>query len=1141
MNWALRFNELDESLPSTKTHIGFADNSVAKARTSYTDLLDNGPFPSSGSISEAVYTYTPPAGVQSASFSLYNYGGAVDYEVESVQILPSVENIENRLSLSEARIITEEQTRANADGAQVSRLNSLESSVDAPSTGLLARMLSAENLETTNNQARITDIEEQRVSFEGYAALRGPEDFTDNKLWTASQDGFPDATGSFDASKFINSSSNGGGFGPCFRNTQSSTIYEKRIIPFDVNSPPQINALGYRVSAATNGEDVQQLMALALDQNGNTIGGRLFLAGYDAEARHLDTDPLGGFTLSARMTVADMQGIEIARPSVKYLRLGCETLRGSTDGEVELRAWSVTSNSLVADMREVQSDAVQIENRVTTVEANKAETSALNSAESRITNNEGQISGINGSITSLQSTKADAVALTAESQRTDQLAARIDFSALSAGQILPNWNFFDLGEDGKPSGIVPVENTIGKSQILRNASGNLVILGGPDLTVAFGFPAIPIDDKLEYKIIVRHKSSAATVSGLYLRMNEYNGALPSGKTHVAQVNNEWAVARTGLRDLQSPTNGPMPGTTLIESTFDYVPNPNVKFASFSMYNWADGVDYEVESVQIVPSSQALDNRITSNQSSILQNTLALSTETTARVQAIEELLAKTAILDTTAFDDNDKWTVTASGSPSVVTSFNPNEFETNATYGPVLRRTSSGTAYRKKCDPVYPGGSFEIEFLSFVETLPPDGDVLQTMVGIALDGNYNQVGSRYFPPTSVPSSQTGFNRQSASVLMDDILAARPGAVMIRWGAEFLRQESGLAYGISYSVSTGITAARQREIKDILVNDDGSYARFLRQLNAGNAEAFFSIDAKDVNGNSFTTVAFGADRYDLFVPSDNDWRSALQVTGDRIRANVTLEAGAGIFVGPSNALWQVALRSEFFYETDGTVIGFGFDLGDYDVVFSTEGLDTLLAGETYVLRAINKTGTGFTADLKITTAGTPTTITENTNATSPSGPDHMVAKADSDFASNDIYKFYASGSINVIAFDEGDGFGGGGGGPVDYFGGLNVRLWFHDGTSWTDAGTFYLNYQQVGINPTHTDGSQTYTFTDKLIWSQNWTGTIRSSATLGCFGAEDDNGNGITDLTKVTYQKAESSGTRSATPNGELATIQVIPK
>ena len=318
------------------------------------------------------------------------------------------------------------------------------------------------------------------------------------------------------------------------------------------------------------------------------------------------------------------------------------------------------------------------------------------------------------------------------------------------------------------------------------------------------------------------------------------------------------------------------------------------------------------------------------------------------------------------------------------------------------------------------------------------------------------------------------------------------------------------------------------------------ARFNIGASVPGAEAIIVAEARlSDTGNPTSNVAIGADVFSINVPSEGGYVNALEVTGDQIRANVTLQAGAGIFVGPSNALWQVALRSEFFYEADGAAIDFGFDLGDYDVVFSTSGLDTLQANETYVLRAINKTGTGFTPDLKITTAGTPTRVTQSTNATSPAGPDHMVAKADASAASNDVYKFYASGSITITAFDKG-GFGGGGG-FTEYFGGMQVTLWFHDGTSWVDAGTFYLSYQQVGITPTHSNGNQTYTFSNKLIRSQNWTGTIRSSSTLGCFGAEEDGGNNLTNLNKVTYQKAGSSGTRSATPNGELATIQVIPK
>lgn len=175
----------------------------------------------------------------------------------------------------------------------------------------------------------------------------------------------------------------------------------------------------------------------------------------------------------------------------------------------------------------------------------------------------------------------------------------------SFSQLVPNWNFSIVDSLGKPAGIRGIEGIASQDQIQFGGIG-AQILGAPDADVGYGFPAIPIDDKQKYRLTIRHKSSTASATGLFLRFNELNTFLPAGKTHIGSTGGESvSTSRTSLTNFVS--DGPMPGTTTVEDTFTYTPSTGVKFACFSMYNWTTFTGtYEVEFVQldIIPKTAA---------------------------------------------------------------------------------------------------------------------------------------------------------------------------------------------------------------------------------------------------------------------------------------------------------------------------------------------------------------------------------------------------------------------------------------------------------------------------------------------------------------------------------------------------------
>lgn len=181
----------------------------------------------------------------------------------------------------------------------------------------------------------------------------------------------------------------------------------------------------------------------------------------------------------------------------------------------------------------------------------------------------------------------------------------------SAASMLYNWNLTIPNVDEMPAGIYPVANITDFSQVdfLDSNYDSIKILSTPDTTVAYGFPAIPIDDKNKYTITIRHKSSAACVDGLHLRLDQYNADLPVGKTHIGDSDGGTNTqTRTNYVDLV--TDGAMPGTSWVVNSYTYTPISGTKYASFAMYNnlpATAGVEYHVDYVLMYVSYKEADN------------------------------------------------------------------------------------------------------------------------------------------------------------------------------------------------------------------------------------------------------------------------------------------------------------------------------------------------------------------------------------------------------------------------------------------------------------------------------------------------------------------------------------------------------
>ncbi len=180
-----------------------------------------------------------------------------------------------------------------------------------------------------------------------------------------------------------------------------------------------------------------------------------------------------------------------------------------------------------------------------------------------------------------------------DSDSSGNVGDNLDFSLLNNG-YLTIANSVD-----KPAGIEPVQGITDYRGVAFGDSGNdwIRLNHVSDTSIAYGFAAIPIDDKETYEVTIRHRCNATGTTGLYLRFNELNSALPIEKTHIGSNGGSKVANRTSLKDIYS--NGAFPGAVWQENTYTYTPTAGTKYASFGMYN-DDAVakQYDVDSVQM---------------------------------------------------------------------------------------------------------------------------------------------------------------------------------------------------------------------------------------------------------------------------------------------------------------------------------------------------------------------------------------------------------------------------------------------------------------------------------------------------------------------------------------------------------------
>lgn len=339
-------------------------------------------------------------------------------------------------------------------------------------------------------------------------------------------------------------------------------------------------------------------------------------------------------------------------------------------------------------------------------------------------------------------------------------------------------------------------------------------------------------------------------------------------------------------------------------------------------------------------------------------------------------------------------------------------------------------------------------------------------------------------------------------------------------------------------STDITALYAETSSQSLVLADletkTATAYWEQALNAGSgAEAFVRAIAIQSPGVTTSNVGIGAVSIDMLNLVDDEWRPTLRMVGGNAEFTGGLKVGTYVRLG-TGAGWAVALQAKDFQVSDGDTVSFGADLGAIpQIAFGSNNLAPLSSGETYNLYADSLTTTGFIARLKINTPGTPSSYTLTTDTSPGSGPTRQIDKASNPDASGGSYTLACTGTVTVRYRDVPSGD------FVELGGSITIDVYGKVGGVWGIVG------QMTAFVTDNIPGGGTHSYFNVPI-SYSVTDTLTFPSSLQAFGISVNSYVGyaasLGDFVSASWTApGTGSGTRSATPSGQKATVTVRPK
>lgn len=319
-------------------------------------------------------------------------------------------------------------------------------------------------------------------------------------------------------------------------------------------------------------------------------------------------------------------------------------------------------------------------------------------------------------------------------------------------------------------------------------------------------------------------------------------------------------------------------------------------------------------------------------------------------------------------------------------------------------------------------------------------------------------------------------------------------------------------------------AQVAQLSEAVFEPDGSLARFAVDVNVPEARANLRLTARDANGNSVAVAS-------LTVQNDNGDEFGFVVDSTTGRATILGDldvSGTSIRIGAA----RIPLLPGAFSASaaDGEVVNFGFE---YPFPPRVTGVGGPSHDGNVTARAVNVTKTSFTASVKIVMGGTITTRAGTVDSAGTGGAPTRVMNnfaPAGESAADDRYLFTFSGTVQVTAE------------PVDfngqtsivYAGTIQARTFFHNGAAWIEGPVTSLNFDQLGVTPTHQSGTQTYSFSGVRI-STTYADDLRASGQT--FGLSVDSGGTVSDLARVEFEGRTMTSATTA-PGAANFTVRI---
>lgn len=346
--------------------------------------------------------------------------------------------------------------------------------------------------------------------------------------------------------------------------------------------------------------------------------------------------------------------------------------------------------------------------------------------------------------------------------------------------------------------------------------------------------------------------------------------------------------------------------------------------------------------------------------------------------------------------------------------------------------------------------------------------------------------------------------------------------------------------LPFGFALGFTGANGEAVRFVL-NGSGAFTLTVNGveiLNLTSSSATFALNNDGrVTGIRLSDGTTGT--IDMLASALNFYdgvtdRALLSAGGGLVTINGDVAVGGSIFLGA--ARWPLAAQTKTIYAADGDAIewagGSALSAIPAYTITAPSGV-ALAAGEAFDPPTIQSaTTTGGTLRLKISTPGATATVTDTTDAAGSGGdPDRVMHKADSADAYNGIYYFRVQGTMTIVSVLSGSDY--------IHIGSVVLSTWFNDGGGWDEGPSIYLDTWDAGI-PSSSGSDETGSHAFDNIIAVAWANAVGQHAGYE-WGVSYESGGSLTDFVSVEYTKQAASGSRTGSPNGEQATILVLPK